>query len=134
MDFNAKVIAFCKQVKFIKDHFVFQMIKQQGKVAYLTTMWDKELNSMIAEAFKDKSKKGKDLVKELTGIDDDLAKKMIKVYIERCKFKYCLAFLQWRNSSYHAKSEDLIEIFQARLKILISTIRKGGSNKGKFKK
>jgi hypothetical protein len=109
------------------------MIKQQGKVAYLTTMWDKELNSMIAEAFKDKSKKGKDLVKQLTGIDDDLAKKMIKVYIERCKFKYCLAFLQWRNSSYHAKSEDLIEIFQARLNILISTIRKGGSNKGKFK-
>lgn len=95
-------------------------------------MWDKELNEMTSEAFKDKSKKGKELVRLLTSIDDTLSKKIIKVYIERCKFRYVLAFLQWRNLSYHSNPDDLLAIFCARVDLLLRNIRQGKS--GKFKK
>lgn len=61
-------------------------------------MWDKELTQMTVEAHMDKSKKGKELVKQLDSIDTRLGKEIIRVYVERCKFRYVLAFMQWRNT------------------------------------
>lgn len=86
-------------------------------------MWAKELNEMITEALKDKSKNGKNSLRLLTCIDDDVQKFAIKAYLERCKFKYVLAFLQWRSLSCHSNDETLIEIFMARLSILIETLK-----------
>jgi hypothetical protein len=48
---------------------------------------------MLSQAIQDKSKKGREIVKKLTSIDDDIVRGIIKVYLERCKFKYVLAFL-----------------------------------------
>jgi len=62
---------------------------------------------MITEALKDKSKKGKETVRLLTSIDEFIAKGTIKAYLERCKFKYILAFLQWRGMSGVANLQDL---------------------------
>lgn len=55
-------------------------------------MWQKELTEMTAEAYKDKSKNGKNAYRMLTMIDDDVCKFVMKAYLERCKFKYVLAF------------------------------------------
>jgi hypothetical protein len=62
---------------------------------------------MLSIAILDKSKKGKEFVKKLTYIDSEIMKGTIKMYLERCKFKYVLAFLQWRNMSYHSNEENL---------------------------
>jgi hypothetical protein len=66
-------------------------------------------------------------------IDDEVAKFVIKTYLERCKFKHTLAFFQWRSLNYKAKDEDLKEIFNSRLGHLIDAIR-NGNKKGKFNK
>ena len=73
-DLVDKVKLYSKQVKYIRDKFIFQLIKHKGKVTFLDKMWDRELQELISEALRDKSKKGKDLVRQLTSIDTIIEK------------------------------------------------------------
>lgn len=86
---------------------------------------------MLAEAFRDKSKKGKETARILLCLDENLSICTIQAYLERCKFKYVLAFLQWRCFETKAKQSDLREIFDTRVQILVKCLK--SAQKGKFK-
>lgn len=62
---------------------------------------------MRMELLKDKSKVGKEKYRAFEEIDEAVVKDCLKKYIERCKFKYVMAFLQWRSMQYEANFVDL---------------------------
>jgi hypothetical protein len=88
----SKIKTTLKALYNIKDKFSFQVIKQQGKIRYVEELWNAELEQMTKEAFKDKSKAGKKLQLQLTGIEPEVQAFAIRQYIQRCKFLYVLAF------------------------------------------
>jgi len=63
-------------------------------------------------------------------MDDDIAKQFLKKYLERCKFKYVLAFMQWRAMQYEANLSDLEAIFKARHLLLIEALKSAKMKKG----
>ena len=85
---------------------------------------------MLVEMFKDKSKVGKERLKQFQSLDDTFGKKLLKKYLERCKFKYVLAFIQWRAMQYKANFSELEDIFKARHLMLIEVLKSAKSKKG----
>ena len=67
-------------------------------------------------------------------MDEDIMNQTMAIYFERCKFKYTMAFFQWR--SYRDKSDEkaLQDIFEARLTILIDKLNQSKQNKNFAKK
>ena len=49
---------------------------------------------------------------------------LLKLYMERCKFKHNLVFMQFRKLLPKAKLHDLMEIFHARKAIFLDSIAK----------
>ena len=49
------------------------------------------------KAMSQKDKKNKDLLKNLHSIKEDVKRMAFKIYIQQCKHKHALAFLQWRD-------------------------------------
>jgi hypothetical protein len=49
---------------------------------------------------------------------------LLKLYMERCKFKHNLVFMQFRKLLPKAKLHDLMEIFHARKAFFLDTIAK----------
>ena len=90
----------------------------------------KETSEMMVEAMKDKSKKGKEMVRLLSSIDDNLVRITMKTYLERCSFKYILAFLQWRYLTPNADDFQLMNIFNSRVNNLLEKLK--NSKKCKF--
>ncbi len=88
-----KVIETAMHLKFIRDKFLYQLDKQRGKVVYLENLWNMELQALILETAKSKTPKDKVKLKELQNINVQIYRELIKKYIERCKFKYVLAFM-----------------------------------------
>ena len=65
--------------------------------------------------------------------DEKLSQYCVKRYYERVKFKYVLAFLQWRGKSANANLDDLEEIFSSRVQILQDAVKNGKFKEHKSK-
>ena len=111
IELNFKVAKVAKQIKFIRDKFLHQLVRQQGKLQHLQIIWEKELEQILIELTKDKSKFGKEKYKMHINIDKKLSAMLRKKYLERCKFKYVLAFMQWRALQYNSNYDELQQIF-----------------------
>ena len=52
-------------------------------------------------------------------INPDIVKRLLHQYLERCKTKHALAFMQFRKLLPNPKLQELIEIFKDRKSFLI---------------
>ena len=118
------IVTFAKQTRIIRDRMMYQLVRKQGKIAFLTGLWNQEKNEMKSELIKLKDKASKELYLKLCLLSEETAVKFIHLYIQRCSFKYQLAFFQWRSTLSGAHISNLEEIFNARLFILADSIRK----------
>jgi hypothetical protein len=57
-------------------------------------------------------------------MSEKTTRSFLNLYMERCSFKYTLAFFQWRSTLSGAHFGDLEQIFNSRLFILADSIRK----------
>jgi hypothetical protein len=71
-----------------------------------------------------KSLKNKKSKKILERIDPELVDALLKLYMERCKFKHTLVFIQFRKLLPKAKLHDLMEIFHSRKAFFLDMIAK----------
>ena len=71
---------------------MYQLVRKQGKIAFLIGMWNREKNEMKAELVKAKDKASKELYLKLCVMSEEISVKLIHLYIHRCAFKYQLAF------------------------------------------
>ena len=55
-------------------------------------------------------------------MDENLVKKLLKLYLCKCKLKHTFAFVQFRKSKDKVKLHDLIEIFDNRKKYLLKEL------------
>lgn len=72
-------------------------------------LWKQEVREMLTELHKSSvsAANKKDLLNHLTFLDEDLMNQTMAVYLERCKFKYTMAFFQWRSIQGKSSEEDL---------------------------
>lgn len=82
----------------------------------------------MQDLLKDKSKQGKQNYTNFMLIDEQMSNAFIKRWLNRCKFKYCLAFMQWRTLSYNPNFRELESIFKSRLVQLVDAIKHGKKN------
>ena len=100
------------------------MVKNQIKLNQIMKFWWKEERAMHSEMIRDaKTKWAQKQAANYTSPDEKLSKYCVKRYYERVKFKYVLAFLQWRGKSAHANLDDLEEIFRSRVQILQDLVK-----------
>jgi len=59
------------------------------------------------------------LSKQFDQIDEDLKDRLLKLYMERCKYKHSLAFFQYRKLLSKAKLHDLMPLFNGRKNYLL---------------
>jgi hypothetical protein len=60
---------------------------------FLERMWREEVTNINMEMVRDKSKVGKEKFRLFQNLDESLSREFLKKYLERCKFKYVLAFM-----------------------------------------
>ena len=89
---HRNIVTFARQTRIIRDRMMYQLVRKQGKIALLIGMWNQEKNEMKAELVKAKDKASKELYLKLCVMSDELSVKLIHLYIQRCAFKYQLAF------------------------------------------
>ena len=68
--------------------------------------------------------KKKKSIRILDSIDPQLVDFLLKLYLERCKFKHTLVFMQFRKLLPKAKLHDLMEIFHSRKDFFLNMLAK----------
>ena len=69
-----------------------------------------------------KLKKHKLFLKDFVNMNKNLAKKLLFLFIERCKFKNSLCFMQYRRLLPTAEYGELLEIFEGRKAFLVEHV------------
>ena len=115
-----------------------QTINKQGKLVYLYKAWNKEKFELKHQLVKESSKQSRELFSKVCRINEQVSRQLLLLYLERCMFKYNLAFFQWRGSRPGGNAKTVEKIFNERLLILIDSLRQanieGGSLNKDFKK
>ena len=62
------------------------------------------------------------LKKLIPKIDQELVKKLLHLYLLRCKFVHSLAYLQYRRRMPDAKLHDIMAIFKKRKDFLVNKL------------
>ena len=85
-------------------------------------MWVRENTIYFIDLKVSRNKAHKALSKQIKSIDQTKAKKLLKLYLERCKYRHAFAFLQFRRLLPGAKLHDLLELFNARKATLLEEL------------
>lgn len=85
---HRNIVTFAKQTRMIRDRMMYQLVRKQGKIAYLIGLWNQEKNEMKSELVKQKDKASKELYLKLCILSEETATKLIHLYFQRCAFKY----------------------------------------------
>ena len=63
---------------------------------YLRRYWNRELNLYLIDLQKSKKLEERLLTDQMESLDRKFMELILKLYLERCKFRHSLVFFQWR--------------------------------------
>jgi hypothetical protein len=111
-DLIAKIVSVAKSLRYMRERFVLQLIKNKIKTTEIMNYWWKEERLMFSEMNRDaKTKWAQKQCANYVPPSEKLSKYCVQRYFERVKFKYVLAFLQWRSKNPRASYDDLEDLF-----------------------
>jgi len=93
------------------------------RLDYLMMLWKKEIFHYAIELKESNKKVHQEMYKKLEKIDYEIVKKLLNLYIYRCKFKHALAFMQFRRISPDATNEELKVMFNGRKKFAVGLVK-----------
>jgi hypothetical protein len=107
-----------------------QMAVKYSKVDVLLNYWDKVVGSIIKDNIKFKDKKAGNLAIKISSVPPQIKREVLKSYINRCKVRYNIAFMQWRylhpnEENVYYDKEALEDIIMARIGLMESSIQEG---------
>jgi uncharacterized C2H2 Zn-finger protein len=93
-----------------------QSLFAQTRLDKLFKYYEEEYNRFYFDLHDSKTKEDKKLLKKIdqNKTDKGLGKKLLRLYLDRCKFKHALAFMQFRRILPDAAVDQLKEIFNDR--------------------
>jgi hypothetical protein len=89
----------------------------KARIEYMKSIWEAEM-----KVFKKGLKKNE--LKKLASIDTKLVDKLLVLYLQRCKFKHTIVFMQYRKHLPEAKLHDLIDVFKNRKEYFLKMVYK----------
>ena len=97
------------------------MLFNRARFDYVKGVFKEEMDlySWNLLVYGKKDKRAKARAEKFATINWDLCHKILKLYIQRCKFKHSLAFMQFRKLLPGAKLSDIMEIFVDRKEHLL---------------
>ena len=68
--------------------------------------WEKEKTVVSKQLMSKKTKQNQLLWNKVNGMQDSIKEAVIKVYLERCKLRYMIRYLEWRLDFKLASAND----------------------------
>ena len=109
-----RVRHFSQQTQIIRNRFWFQLLKKEGKMMHLKSMWNTEVESLLNSLVVEKSKASKEKYKQLQNIAEEKRTRILQLWLQRCLFIYNLVFLQWRTLSTRPDVRQLESLFKSK--------------------
>jgi len=87
-NFNKALLHFRKQIVFIQKRMTAKVMYKKARMRYLVNYWKKESEVYQNELYHliKKSKEANNLYEALFNYDENLVKKLLRLYLERCVF------------------------------------------------
>ena len=98
----------------MQDRMRIQLVYNKSRLDYLHHFFDIQRDIYGLQLKRSKSTSSRTLYQSIDSYDIDLCRKMMSLYIERCKFKHALAFFQYRAWFVPEQAEECEEMFDAR--------------------
>ena len=86
----------------------------KARTDFITEYWEQELMTYKFALAESPKKKHRKLLNQFIDIDKELERKLLHLFVERCKFKHALCFLQYRKLLPNPAFNDLNDIFMER--------------------
>lgn len=84
------------QLRYIQQKLQAQLSMNHGKLEALESYWDDHLQKINKQAIVTKDKATAKMTAQVMGMDADLKRHFLRIYLRKCKQKHKLAFVQWR--------------------------------------
>jgi len=116
------IINFCKRIAFLQFRMTSQCALHRYRFESLLKYFRMELNEFAFGLRKSKNKSDKKLYALIPKINNDLIVALLRRYMERCKFRHSLAFLQFRKYLKNAKHQQISDIFTEKKKYMLACL------------
>ena len=117
---------FCRDVKEIQLKMRTQALFNKCRRNKIFSTFSIEREEYTFKLSTSKNKDDPALYKTLTNgtYNFELERRLVLLYLERCKFKHSLAFVQFRRMLPNAKQKELIEMFSGRKDYMLRYLEK----------
>ena len=97
------------------------MLYNRARMDFIKGVFEREMElySWNLLVYGKKDKRAKARAEKFSTINWDLCHRILSLYVQRCKFKHSLAFMQYRKLLPGAKICDIMEIFNGRKEHLL---------------